>query len=62
MKVTVDFSMCQGNGLCATAAPEVFELDASGVLLLHEEHVDGAREDQVHVAAAICPTQAIRVE
>ena len=59
MRVSIDLDLCQGHGVCANEAPEVFEIDADGratVLL-----ADPPEELHPKVANALryCPTGAI---
>ena len=64
MKVTVDSLLCEANGLCILAAPEVFELvdddDGGGVQILMETPPAGL-EDSVREAVDACPKQALRI-
>jgi ferredoxin len=61
MKVTVDPDLCEANGLCVAAAPEVFDLiddDVVDILI-----PDPARELEPAVIDAVtaCPKQALRI-
>ncbi len=60
MKVKVDMSLCDGNGMCAVECPEVFEMDDDSLVLLTEEVGEELRAD-VERAAVRCPKQAITV-
>ncbi|GAA1851728.1 ferredoxin [Pseudonocardia ailaonensis] len=62
MKVDVDTERCQGHGVCAGIAPDVFDLDPSGkAVVVGDENtpdlVEGSR-----AAMASCPELAISVE
>jgi ferredoxin len=62
MKVTVDWMLCEGNGVCVAAAPEVFDLsDDDELIVLMEEPPERLR---AHVDAAIsaCPKRALSVD
>jgi ferredoxin len=62
MKITVDLDICQGNAVCVQRAPGIFELGADEkVVVLVAEPSEDRRED-VRLAAAVCPTQAILIE
>ncbi len=62
MKINVDFDRCQSNGLCMSAAPEVFEVrDDEFLYILIEEPGDDLRT-KVEEAVRLCPTQAISLE
>jgi len=61
MRVTVDPDLCEGNGLCAKVAPEVFELgDDDKAQVLIERPGEGLRA-RVEAAVRRCPRQAIRL-
>lgn len=56
MKPVVDQELCIGCGLCASIAPDVFEMqdDGKAVAIVEETSDDAAQE-----AADSCPTAAI---
>ena len=61
MRVAVDLVRCQGNGVCADAAPTVFVVKQDGRLrVLLDEPGEELRRAVEH-AARRCPTQAISV-
>lgn len=62
MKVCVDFSKCTGLGICESLAPEFFEVDETGTLLLLKEDVSDDELQSVEEAVAGCPTEALRIE
>jgi len=62
MRVVVDPKICEGNGVCVRAAPEVFRLrddDVAEVLV-----AEPGEELRAKVEAAVrgCPRRAIRLE
>lgn len=61
MRVNVDMNLCQSNGLCEAAAPEVFELGDDDVLRWVADP-DPALRAEVEQAVANCPVQAISLE
>ncbi len=61
IKVIVDTDLCQSNGLCALAAPEVFELGDDDLLRWKGE-VAESRRAEVEEAEEACPVMAIRLE
>lgn len=61
MKVTVDFGKCTGLGICESLAPEFFEVDDSGTLLLLKEDISDDELQSVEEAVAGCPTEALRI-
>lgn len=61
MKVAVDLDTCDGNGVCMSICPEVFEVRDDGLHLLQEEPGDELRK-KVLGAEVSCPTRAITVK
>ena len=61
-KVVVDLDVCQDHGQCVFAAPEVFQLDDAGRLVVLAEEPDDALRARCEDAADVCPVQAITIE
>jgi ferredoxin len=59
MRVSVDFGLCESNGLCENEAPDVFELDDDDYLQVHTEQPADERLPDVRRAVTACPKQAI---
>ena len=62
IRVVVDRELCQDHGQCVFAAPQVFELDEEGKLVVLQDEVDESLRDNVEEAADVCPVQAITIE
>jgi ferredoxin len=62
MKVSVDFAKCTGLGICESMAPDFFEVDDDGDLVLLKEDVSDDDLQSVEEAVAGCPTEALRIE
>ena len=62
MKIIVDRAKCTGLGICESLAPDVFEVDDDGNLVLLAEEVPDGGLDDVESAIAGCPTEALRLE
>ena len=62
IKVVVDRELCQDHGQCVFAAPQVFELDEEGTLVVLQDEVGEDLRDAVEEAADVCPVQAITIE
>jgi ferredoxin len=62
MKVTVDFTKCTGLGICESMAPNIFEVDEDGKLVLLKDDVTDDELQSVEEAVAGCPTEALRIE
>jgi ferredoxin len=61
MKVTVDPDLCEANGLCVAAAPEVFDLINDNVVDILIFDPTGELEPAVIDAVTACPKQALRI-
>ncbi|MEI8056362.1 MAG: ferredoxin [Actinomycetes bacterium] len=61
-KVIVDMNLCQDHGQCVFAAPEVFELDDAGKLVVLLTEPDDSMRSSVEDAADVCPVQAISIQ
>ena len=61
MKITLDSGKCTGLGICESLAPDVFEVDESGALVLLTAEVPAGRLDEIQAAVSSCPTEALRL-
>ncbi len=61
MKIVVDCDKCQGHALCASQAPDVYELDATGYNNMGEFTVVQGQEEAARLGASWCPEDAITV-
>jgi ferredoxin len=59
MSVVVQTSACVGAGQCALVAPDVFDQDDDGIVLLLDEHPEGSDLEAATRAARLCPARAI---
>jgi ferredoxin len=62
VKIAADRDRCEGHGLCADTAPEVYELDDDAVVVLIHEVVPAQLERRAEAGARVCPVAALRVE
>ncbi|KAA0080102.1 ferredoxin [Mycolicibacterium sp. P9-64] len=62
MKVIVDFVKCTGLGICESMAPDIFEVNDDGQLVLLKEDITDDELQAVEEAVAGCPTEALRIE
>ena len=62
MKITVDRNKCTGLGICESLAPEVFEVNDAGDLVLLTDAVPDGCLAQVEEVIAGCPTEALGLE
>lgn len=67
MRVVVDADACVGHGRCYALAPEVFDADDQGHVVIVVGALDGddvvpaAHADKVRAAAANCPEGALSI-
>ena len=62
MKIVADRERCEGHGLCADTAPEVYELDDDAIVVLLHESIPPELERKAEGGARVCPVAALRVE
>lgn len=62
MKIKVDRDKCTGLGICESLAPDVFEVNDDGDLVLITDTVPEGQLDDVEEAVAGCPTEALSLE
>lgn len=62
LRVIVDLTVCQDHGQCVFAAPDVFDMDDDGKLVVLTAEPDESLRSQAEDAADVCPVQAIRLE
>jgi ferredoxin len=64
VKLVVDVRRCEGHGLCAEAAPGLFEINDDGdlVVLMDGDQVPEGQRDAAAAAARVCPVGALMVE
>ncbi|PXW99863.1 ferredoxin [Mycolicibacterium moriokaense] len=62
MQVAVDWKRCEGHGVCAANAPDLFQLDDNGDLTVTYDGRDipTAFRDSAEAAVAGCPVEALR--
>jgi ferredoxin len=57
--VETDRDRCMGTGTCAFTAPDVFDVDAGGRVVVIGTVVTG--DERVREAVASCPMEALRL-
>ncbi|MBS9376007.1 ferredoxin [Rhodococcus sp. B50] len=61
MKISLDATKCTGLGICEAIAPEVFEVDDQGDLVLLTDIVPEGMLATIEEAVEGCPTRALRI-
>jgi ferredoxin len=62
MRVIVDQGACIGAGNCVLTAPDVFDQDEEGFVVLLNDDPPDELHDDVRLAALRCPARAITVK
>jgi len=62
MKIVVNWALCEGNGNCEAAAPELFRLDDDDQLHLLDESPSEALRAKAEAAVRACPKNALSIE
>jgi ferredoxin len=62
VRIAVDRDRCVGSGTCEALAPDVFEVDDDGVLVLLREEPAEGEQPGVRDAATACPTRALTLD
>lgn len=57
-----DFGACQGYANCVDAAPDVYDIDDDGVVVLLREEISDDERPRVEEAARSCPVSALVIE
>ena len=61
MRIVVDWSLCDGNGLCTKAAPKLLAVDEQDALRVLKETFGEEDVRQAHQAVKVCPKAALRI-
>ena len=63
LRICVDYDLCQGHGVCADEAPEIFEVDKrDNRVMLLVSHPDEEMHRRVELAVEHCPSRALSIE
>jgi ferredoxin len=61
LKASIDWDKCQGNGVCARVAPEIFSVDEEGNSDVLMEEVPENLRAKAMLAVRGCPVGAVSV-
>jgi len=62
MKLVVEWSLCDGNGVCTVEAPELLMLSEQDELVVLAEKFGPELEAKAQAAVRVCPKQALRID
>ena len=57
-----DFGSCQGYANCVVAAPDVYDIDDDGVVVLLKNSITEEERPGIEEAARSCPVSALSIE
>ena len=57
-----DFEACQGYANCVDGAPDVYDIDDDGVVVLLKETITPEERPRIEEAARSCPVSALMIE
>ena len=61
-RLEIDWTRCDGEGLCARLLPERIGLDEHGFPIIGDRRIDSALLPHARRAVAACPRLALRLE
>ncbi|WP_445185121.1 ferredoxin [Pseudonocardia sp. Cha107L01] len=61
MRIILDQSKCDGLGMCEAEAPDLFEVQDDGSLVVLDLTPADDRRDEVEAACDACPTRALSI-
>ncbi len=59
--LSIDWTRCDGHGLCAALMPERFTLDEWGFPVIRDPTVSSVDEPDVRHVVSVCPALALRL-
>lgn len=62
MKISADLKKCEGLGMCEAMAPDVFEVQDEGQVLVLDESPDEADRQELEAAVDACPVSALLLQ
>ncbi|HEY1973642.1 MAG TPA: ferredoxin [Pseudonocardia sp.] len=61
MRVVVDRDKCTGLGMCEAEAPDLFELQDDGSLVILNDQPSDTQRAEAEAAVDACPTEALSI-
>ena len=61
MRIIVDMTLCEANGMCEVVLPEVFVITEEDTLEVRHDQVNKAKLDALEQAIRSCPRRALRL-
>jgi ferredoxin len=61
-KLNADTAACQGYGNCVTTAPDAFDIDDDGVVVVLRDSITEDERLRIEEAVRSCPVNALSIE
>jgi ferredoxin len=61
MRIVVDRDKCTGLGMCEAEAPDLFEVQDDGSLVVLEDKPGEDQRAELEAAVEACPTEALSI-
>ncbi|HEY9417521.1 MAG TPA: ferredoxin [Pseudonocardia sp.] len=61
MRIVVDYARCTGLGMCEAEAPDMFEVQDDGSLIVLNETPSEEQRAEAEAAVESCPTDALSI-
>lgn len=61
MRINVNLAACEGHGLCAQVAPDVYEVDDTGYVRPLLAEISPETEAAAAAGARVCPVAALKI-
>jgi ferredoxin len=61
-QLKADIGACQGYSNCVDAAPDVYDIDDDGVVVLLREEITEEERPRIEEAVRSCPVSALTIE
>lgn len=61
-RLKADFAACQGYANCVMSAPEVYDIDDDGTVVLLKTEISEEERPKVQEAVNSCPVSALSIE
>ncbi|HXH79763.1 ferredoxin [Nocardioides sp.] len=62
MKVSADLNKCEGLGMCEAMAPDVFEVQDEGQVVVLDPSPAGVDPQELRAAVDACPVSALSLQ
>lgn len=61
-RLKADLDVCQGYANCVAAAPDTYDIDDDGVVVLLRDEISEEERPRIEEAVRSCPVNALSIE